>query len=48
MNDTNSNDFSVDDLKLINDTLAERFGKPVETQRADIGLRIYEGDRKTS
>ena len=41
MNDTNNidNDFTVDDIKLITDTLAERFGNPVDTERADIELK---------
>ena len=46
MNDTSTNDFSTEELKLITDTLAERFGKPIDTERADIELRVYEGDRE--
>lgn len=33
-----NNDFSDEELKLISDTLSERFGKPVETHLADIEL----------
>jgi len=39
MNDTSTiaaNDFSADELKYIDETLKERYGNPVETQRADI------------
>jgi len=48
MNDASNNDFATSDfrtgeLKLISDTLAERFGKEVETQCADIELRLYKG-----
>lgn len=30
------NDFTADELKYIDELLAKRYGKPVETQRADI------------
>ncbi|MCW8901594.1 MAG: hypothetical protein OQK75_07815 [Gammaproteobacteria bacterium] len=39
MNDTstvNVNDFSADELKFIDETLNNRYGNPVETQRAEI------------
>jgi hypothetical protein len=39
MNDTNTaivNDFSADELKLIDDALEKRYGNPVETERVDI------------
>ena len=39
-------DFENNELKLINDTLNERYGAPVETQRADIELRIHPDDRE--
>lgn len=42
MNDTSINDFSASDLKLIADTLVERYGKTIDTQRADIELNIDE------
>lgn len=39
-------DFTESELKVINDTLQERYGKPADTQRADIELRIYPDDRE--
>lgn len=46
MNDSTINDFSTSDIKLIHDTLAERYGKPIETQRADIGLNTEKTDHE--
>ena len=41
MNNTNTvdNGFTAEEIKLIADTLAERFGKPVDTEHADIELK---------
>lgn len=39
-------DFTDNELKVIYDTLQERYGSPVETQQADIELRIYPDDRE--
>ena len=47
MNDTstdNVNDFSADELKFIDETLMQRYGNPVETERADIDF----GDDKVA
>lgn len=33
-NDFTINDFTTEELKLISDTLAERFGKEIDTQEA--------------
>ena len=41
-------DFSKEDLKLIDDTLAERYGEKVDTQHADIELRLDLADRETT
>jgi len=46
MNDTSNNDFTDEELKLISDTLSERFGKSVETQLADIELPVDKGERE--
>ena len=49
MTDDSNNDlydFTPEDLKLINDTLAERYGNPTETQRADIELPVDKGDQE--
>ena len=35
---SNIPDFTESEAKLINDTLAERYGKPVATERADIEM----------
>ena len=42
MNDSNNNDFTPEEKKLITDTLAERFGKLVGTQLTDIELKRAE------
>lgn len=46
MNDISNNDFTDEELKLISDTLSERFGKSVETQLADIELPVDSGDQE--
>jgi hypothetical protein len=44
MNGISINDFTDEELKLISDTLSERFGKSIETQLADIELPVDNGD----
>ena len=39
-------EFTDVEVKIVHDTLQERYGKPVETQLADIELRIYSDDRE--
>jgi len=39
-------EFTENEIKIVNDTLQERYGKPVDTQLADIELRIYPDDRE--
>ena len=39
-------DFTPAESKVVNDTLKERYGKTVDTQQADIELRIYKDDRE--
>ncbi|VAX08136.1 hypothetical protein MNBD_GAMMA25-418 [hydrothermal vent metagenome] len=39
-------DFTNDETKLILDTLRERYAKDIETNIADVELRIYPGDRE--
>ena len=46
MNGIRNIDFSDEELKLISDTLSERFGKSVETQLADIELPVDNGDKE--
>lgn len=46
MNSISNVDFSDEELKLISDTLAKRFGKSVETQLADIELPVDSGDKE--
>jgi hypothetical protein len=46
MNDTSSNDFTSEELNLIHDILARRYGAPVETQQADIEVGNDEDDRE--
>lgn len=46
MNDISNNDFTGEELKLISDTLSKRFGKPIETQLADIELPVNNGDKE--
>lgn len=46
MNDTSSNDFTPEEEKLITNTLAERYGKTVEIQLADIELRVDESEHE--
>ena len=38
--------FTDEEVKIVQDTLQERYGKTVETQLADIELRIYSDDRE--
>lgn len=44
MNDTSINDFTSEELTLIHDTLAGRYGAPIETQQADIEIGVDETD----
>lgn len=39
-------DFTADELKIINETLSERFGHNVETQLVDTEVRMTKGDRE--
>ncbi len=39
-------DFTPDELKIISDTLNERFDQQIETQLVDSEVRLYEGDRE--
>lgn len=39
-------DFTDSELKVVHDTLQERYGRAVATQQADIELRIYPDDRE--
>ncbi len=39
-------DFTPDELKIINETLTERFGHEIETQLVDSEIRLYKGDRE--
>lgn len=39
-------DYTDAEIRAITDTLSERYGKPVDIQRADIELRIYPDDRE--
>lgn len=44
MNDTSTNDFTSDELTLIHEILAGRYGSTVETQQADIEIGIDQYD----
>ena len=39
-------DFSEDEIKVVTETLAERYGSPKEIQLADVELRLSKGDRE--
>ncbi|MFV1983501.1 MAG: hypothetical protein ACC657_08165 [Thiohalomonadales bacterium] len=39
-------DFTQDELKIIKDTLTERFGHDVETHLVETEVRLYKGDRE--
>jgi len=39
-------DFSDDEIKIVSDTLAERYGEPKDLQLADVELRLSKGDRE--
>ena len=46
MNGISNNDFTDEELKLISDTLSERFGKFIETQLADIELPVDKSEKE--
>ncbi|MDH5180992.1 MAG: hypothetical protein OEZ39_02785 [Gammaproteobacteria bacterium] len=37
-------DFTEGELKVVDDTLRERYGNPIETQRADIEVPVHPDD----
>jgi len=46
MNGTSNDDFTPEEEKLISDVLAERYRQTVETQLADIELRVDESEHE--
>ena len=38
-------DYTADEIRLVTDTLAERYGKPVPVELADVELRLHPDDR---
>ena len=46
MNHISNNDFTDEELKVISDTLTERFDKSIETQLADIELPVESGQQE--
>ena len=45
MNDTSTNDFNSEELKLIHEVLAKRYGAPIETEQADIEIGIDQNNK---